>query len=97
MTPFEVGLITFCALIGIMLPFIIATIFVISAQGVFLFIREVRDARIYKRFMRPEYWFFRGAAQCPNPDYIEVHFENSESREMVILSFEKKEIRGLIK
>ena len=60
-------------------------------------IRDMRDCRKYKRFMNPEYWFFRGACQAGNPDCVMVVFENSESREKISLGIRKSELREFVR
>lgn len=95
MTPLEYRYTAFLVTLGILSPIIIFVI-TITIYGISKEIIQKREDR-YRRYMNPEYWFVRKVEQAPNPDYIQVHIENSASKEIICHGIEKKRLTGLVK
>jgi hypothetical protein len=93
MTPIEYGLTAFLITLGIVAPIIITLIVWSVNRGVRELLEDRKDK--YRRYMNPEYWHVRKVEQAPNPDYIQVHMENSASRELICHGIEKKHLRSL--
>ena len=96
MTPIEIAQTVFLSSLGLIGAVSIAALCILFVRAADEAIMQAKFKREYCRYMDPEYWFFRKAEQCPNPDYISVSFENSASKEMLRLGIEKRDIRELL-
>jgi hypothetical protein len=80
---------------GVLLPFVLLILLRSALSWLEADLKNRK--RSYERFMSPKYWHFRKAEQAPNKDYVTVHFENGESKEMLRLGIEKKHLTEYMK
>lgn len=93
MTPTLYGMTAFLITLGVLAPIIITLVI----RALYEIVKEViqQRKRDYRRYMNPQYWFVRKVVQAPNPDYIQIHMENSESGEIICHGIDKKHLRSL--
>lgn len=92
MTPFEIGLSVFYAVIGITVPVLSIAGFKMLRDLLYEHILYMKHHRLYSNFMNPQYWFFRGYEQCPNPRMLSFKFENSASGEIISIGIDKDKL-----